>query len=427
MKQEKTEYLGIPLLATGGHDSPVWELERWLIRQLLSRLGNPPVRIRFWDGSEIEPIPGESRTGIVIHDRGALWRLARHPMLHFGDDYSVGRIEVEGDLVAFLDTVFRSRPRARISSPTRRLLLERLQRVQRNTLRGSRSNIHHHYDIGNDFYRLWLDHEMQYTCAYFPEPEMTLEAAQLAKLDHVCRKLQIKPGDTVVEAGCGWGGLGRHMARFYGAKVRAFNISTEQVAYARERAKAEGLDDRVEYVLDDYRNIRGEYDAFVSIGMLEHVGAEQYYGLGGVVDRCLKPDGRGLIHTIGQNQALPMSAWAERRIFPGAYPPTLREMMMIFEPYDFSVLDVENLRLHYARTLEHWLQRFKDHEPTIEHMFDSNFLRAWRLYLASSVASFTSGSLQLFQVLFARGQHNDLPWSRAHLYQDQGSDSGEAN
>ena len=236
MKQEKTEYLGIPLLATGGHDSPVWELEHWLMRQLLSRLGNPPVRIRFWDGSEIEPIPGESRTGIVIHDRGALWRLARHPMLHFGDDYSVGGIEVEGDLVAFLDTVFRSRPRARTSSPTRRLLLERLQRAQRNTLRGSRSNIHHHYDIGNDFYRLWLDHEMQYTCAYFPEPEMTLEAAQLAKLDHVCRKLQIKPGDTVVEAGCGWGGLGRHMARFYGAKVRAFNISTEQVANARGRA-----------------------------------------------------------------------------------------------------------------------------------------------------------------------------------------------
>lgn len=418
MKQEKAEFLGIPSFSSpaAGGRGQVAVPERWLMRQLLRSLGDPPIRVRFWDGAEMEPVPGEARTTVVIHDRLALWRLVRHPMLHFGDDYSLGRIDVEGDLVEFLDTVFRHRPRARVSSPTRRQLLERLQRVRRNTLRGSRENIHHHYDIGNAFYRLWLDHEMQYTCAYFPDPAMTLEAAQLAKLDHVCRKLQLKPGETVVEAGCGWGGLARHMARYYGVKVKAYNISTEQVAYARERAAQEGLADRIEYVLDDYRTIAGEYDAFVSVGMLEHVGAEHYHELGGVIDRALKPNGRGLIHSIGQNQAQPMSAWAERRIFPGAYPPTLREMMMIFEPYDFSVLDVENLRLHYARTLEHWLERYAAHEQAVEQMFDAAFVRAWRLYLASSIASFTSGSLQLFQVLFARPQHNALPWSRVHLY-----------
>ncbi len=419
MKQEKAEFLGIPsfsspVVGRGQVATP----ERWLMRQLLRSLGDPPIRVRFWDGAEMEPVPGAARTTVVIHDRFALWRLVSQPMLHFGDDYSLGRIEVEGDLVEFLDTVFRHMPRARTSSPTRRQLLERLQRVRRNTLSGSRENIHHHYDIGNSFYRLWLDHEMQYTCAYFPDPAMTLEAAQLAKLDHVCRKLQLKPGETVVEAGCGWGGLARHMARYYGVRVRAYNISTEQVAYARERAVQEGLADRIEYVLDDYRTIAGEYDAFVSVGMLEHVGAEHYHVLGGVIDRALKPGGRGLIHSIGRNQAQPMSAWAERRIFPGAYPPTLREMMMIFEPYAFSVLDVENLRLHYARTLEHWLERYETHVPQVEQMFDAAFVRAWRLYLASSIASFTSGSLQLFQVLFARPQHNALPWSRAHLYRD---------
>lgn len=417
MKQEKVDFLGIPSSPSpAAGRGQVATPERWLMRQLLRSLGDPPIRVRFWDGAEMEPVPGAARTTVVIHDRLALWRLLRHPMLHFGDDYSRGRIDVEGDLVEFLDTVFRHRPRARVSSSTRRQLLERLQRVHRNTLRGSRENIHHHYDIGNDFYRLWLDHEMQYTCAYFPDPEMTLEAAQLAKLDHVCRKLQLKPGETVVEAGCGWGGLARHMARYYGVKVRAYNISTEQVAYARERAAREGLADRVEYVLDDYRTIAGEYDAFVSVGMLEHVGVEHYHELGSVINRVLKPAGRGLIHSIGQNQAQPMTAWAERRIFPGAYPPTLREMMLIFEPYDFSVLDVENLRLHYARTLEHWLQRYEAHEAEVERMFDTPFVRAWRLYLASSIASFTSGSLQLFQVLFARAQHNALPWSRAHLY-----------
>lgn len=414
MQSEKNDFSGNQSPAK--NTSPASRLERWLIERLLQRLGDPPIRVRFWDASALEPKSGAAQTVINIHDRTTLWRLVRQPMLNFGDDYSLGRITIDGSLVNFLDTVFRHRPRLRASSPTRRQLAERLQRVRRNTLRGSRQNIHHHYDIGNAFYRLWLDHEMQYTCAYFPDPDMPLEAAQLAKLDHVCRKLQLKPGETVVEAGCGWGGLARHMARYYGVKVRAYNISTEQVAYARERAAQEGLADRVEYVLDDYRTIDGQYDAFVSVGMLEHVGVEHYQALGKVIDRALGAQGRGLIHTIGQNQASPMTAWAERRIFPGAYPPTLREMMLIFEPHDFSVLDVENLRLHYARTLEHWLARYEDHAGEIERMFDADFVRTWRLYLASSIASFTSGKLQLFQVLFARSRHNALPWSRAHLY-----------
>jgi len=417
MKQEKTEQIGLSSLSQREGSGQVSSLERWMMRQLLRSLGNPPICVRFWDGSSVEPVPGAAHATVVIHDRPTLWRLVSRPMLHFGDDYGRGTLAVEGDLVEFLDTIFRHRPRARGSSPLRRHLLERLQRVRRNTLRGSRDNIHHHYDIGNDFYSLWLDREMQYTCAYFPDPAMTLEAAQLAKLDHVCRKLRLQPGQTVVEAGCGWGGLARHMARYYGVRVRAFNISTEQVAYARERAKAEGLDGQIEYVLDDYRNIDGKFDAFVSVGMLEHVGVEHYHALGEVIDRALKDTGRGLIHSIGQNQAQPMTAWAERRIFPGAYPPTLREMMMIFEACDFSVLDVENLRLHYAKTIEHWLQRYELHEVEVEQMFDADFVRTWRLYLASSIASFTSGSLQLFQVVFNRGRNNEVPWSRAFLYQ----------
>ncbi len=257
---------------------------------------------------------------------------------------------------------------------------------------------------------------MQYTCAYFPDPAMSLEEAQLAKLHHVCRKLQLKPGDRVVEAGCGWGGLARFMAREYGVTVKAYNISREQVKYARERAAEEGLSGQVEYIEDDYRNIEGEFDVFVSVGMLEHVGTRDYRVLGDVIDRCLTPTGRALIHTIGRNQPGPMNAWIERRIFPGAYPPTLREMMDIFEPNRFSVLDVENLRLHYARTLEHWLQRYEQHVPEIEANLDAAFVRAWRLYLAGSIAAFTSGELQLFQVVFSRASNNLLPWSRAYLY-----------
>jgi len=287
----------------------------------------------------------------------------------------------------------------------------------RNTFRKAADNIHHHYDIGNDFYRLWLDEDaMQYTCAYYADPAMTLEQAQQAKMSHICRKLQLKPGDRVVEAGSGWGGFALYMAKHHDARVKAYNISREQVAYARKKAEALGLADRVEYVLDDYRNISGEYDAFVSVGMLEHVGPKHYPVLGRVIDACLKPGGRGLIHSIGRNSPKPMNAWIERRIFPGAYPPSLREMMDIFESCRFSVLDVENLRMHYALTLESWLQRYEKHADQVEEMMDERFLRTWRLYLAGSRAAFTAGRLQLFQVLFARQQNNNIPWSRTHQY-----------
>jgi cyclopropane-fatty-acyl-phospholipid synthase len=220
----------------------------------------------------------------------------------------------------------------------------------------------------------------------------------------------------VVEAGCGWGGLARHMARHYGVTVRSYNISAEQIRYARGKAREQGLDGRVEYIEDDYRTIKGEYDVFVSVGMLEHVGRSNYGVLGRVIDSCLAEHGRGLIHSIGRNKPEPMNAWIEKRIFPGAYPPALREMMEIFEPYRLSVLDVENLRLHYAQTLAHWLERFERDVFDIEKTYDKPFVRAWRLYLAGSLATFTTGYLQLFQVVFTRERNNDLASSRAHLY-----------
>jgi cyclopropane-fatty-acyl-phospholipid synthase len=331
-----------------------------------------------------------------------------------GDGYAAGSIRVEGDLARLLEAVFRA------SEPTG--LLPRwiswgLARVRRrNTRAGSQRHIHHHYDIGNDFYRLWLDERLVYTCAYFSSPEISLEQAQLAKMDHVCRKAGLQPGQRVVEAGCGWGSLALHMARHYGVTVRAFNISHEQIDYARAEARRQGLSARVEFIEDDYRNIHGTYDAFVSVGMLEHVGPEQYQELGRVIDRSLTESGRGLVHSIGRNRARETSAWIVRRIFPGAYIPSLREILEVLEPHDLSALDVENLRLHYARTLQHWLDRFEKSARQIEGMFDEAFVRAWRLYLCGSIASFLSGNLQLFQVAFARGRNNDIPWTRRHLY-----------
>jgi cyclopropane-fatty-acyl-phospholipid synthase len=386
--------------------------DRRLLRIFLRLLGDPAIRLVLWNGESIYTAATEPVGALRISDRRTLWRLMYRPELEFGEAYTEGRLQVDGDLVSLLEAAFR----APVDRWTERLLV-RARRPRGNTLAGSRHNIHRHYDLGNDFYRLWLDERMVYTCAYFPTPQASLEEAQVAKMELVCRKVGLQPGQRVVEAGCGWGALALHMARRHGVTVRAFNISHEQIVYAREQARREGLSDRVEFIEDDYRNIAGRYDAFVSVGMLEHVGMKHYHDLGHVIDRCLPAHGRGFIHTIGRNRPLPLNAWMEKHIFPGAYPPTLREMMTILEPYGFSVLDVENLRLHYAQTLRHWLARFERNAERVAAMFDERFVRAWRFYLSGSVAAFSAGSLQLFQATFARPQNNEISWTRAHLYQ----------
>ncbi len=390
-------------------------VEGKLIRRLLSYVGNPPIEFTLWTGERIATVPN-TVAQVRISDRTTLFGLVKDPHIRFGDAYSEGRITIEGDLVSFIETMYRAAPSQPKAARTLGSFLRRTHSMRRNTLDGSRENIHHHYDIGNDFYSLWLGDTMAYTCAYYPTPDATLDQAQIAKFDHVCRKLQLRAGETVAEAGFGWGGLALHMARQYGVKVRAFNISHEQVMYARERAKREGMASQIEYVEDDYRSISGRFDAFVSVGMLEHVGVENYPALGGVANRILGSNGRGLIHSIGRNRPAPLHPWITKRIFPGAYPPSLAEFMQIFEPWDFSVLDVENLRLHYAKTLIHWLELFDSNAARVRAMFDDKFERMWRLYLAGSIAGFTTGALQLFQVVFAPKSNNGMAITRAHLY-----------
>jgi cyclopropane-fatty-acyl-phospholipid synthase len=423
---ESQSSLGESAINTGGHQvapreqverrsGPVTAMDRWLARKILELAGDPPINVQLWDGSQVSTHESILHR-LVVADRHALWQLVYDPEFNFGELYATNRVSLEGDLVTFLEAAYQG-----INGTERSPLHKFVQVVQHrprlNTLRGSQENIHHHYNIGNPFYELWLDREvMQYTCAYFPDPAMTIEQAQAAKLHHVARKLQLKPGQTVVEAGCGWGGLARFFAKHYGVKVKAYNISHQQILYATDKAKQEGLADQVEYVEDDYRNINGTYDVFVSVGMLEHVGRQQYTVMGEVIKGCLRGNGFGLVHSIGRNRPGLMNSWIEKRIFPGAYPPSLKEMMDIFEPNGLSVLDVENIRLHYAKTLEHWLARFNQHEEQINEMFDENFIRAWRLYLAGSIAAFTTGELQLFQILFSPENNNELPWSRENIY-----------
>ena len=416
MQRTRTEPLGVPgtdyhaIADTAQERSDPKGLDRWLVSQIVRRLSKSSIRVALWDEPDIAPRDG---TIVVrIHDRKALFQLMSHPDLHFGDLYSSGRIEVRGSLLQLLEEAYQLGD----ERTTLKGLLARSRSIAPDRSESKR-NIHHHYDIGNEFYTLWLDREaLQYTCAYYADPSMTIEQAQQAKMHHVCRKLQLKAGETVVEAGSGWGGFALFMAKNYGVKVRTFNISHEQVAYARAWSERLGLTDRVEFIEDDYRNLTGTYDAFVSIGMLEHVGAGNYKELGSLMSRAIGSEGRGLVHSIGRDKAGHLNAWIDKRIFPGAHPPTLREMMDLFEPNDLSVLDVENIRLHYARTLEHWLERYEESVDQVRAMFDETFVRAWRLYLTGSIAAFTTGKLQLFQVLFARSGAPNVPWTRQHVY-----------
>ncbi len=401
----------------GARDA-VAAIDHWLLGKVMRLAGQPPFSVALWDGQVAWASDSQPVATVRINDRRALIGLIVNPERLFGEYYTARRVEVDGSLVEFLQALYASKNRANPPGSWYRDLNSWINRPRPNTLDDARSNIHSHYDLGNDFYRLWLDDRLVYTCAYYPTPGLTLDAAQTAKLDHVCRKLQLEPGQTVVEAGCGWGALAMHMARHYDVRVRAFNISREQVAFARDRARREGLAGRVEFVEDDYRNIDGSYDAFVSVGMLEHVGVENYAALGEVMRRSLRSGGRGLLHSIGRNYPDINNAWIERRIFPGSRPPALSEMMQIFEPHGFSVLDVENLRLHYARTCREWLGRFERVADQVQGMYDEAFVRAWRLYLSGSVAAFAVGTLQLFQVVFAHEDDNDVPMTREHLYRE---------
>jgi cyclopropane-fatty-acyl-phospholipid synthase len=355
------------------------------------------------------PIIGTVR----IPDRSTLIALAMSPEMGFGDAYSDGRIEVDGDLVRSLECVYES---PGIKNWYTRVRSKWLDWVHANSKHGSARNIHRHYDLSNEFYRLWLDDQMVYTCAYFPTPDVSLEEAQEAKLDLVCRKLGLRRGETVLEVGCGWGALAIYMAKHYGVRVKAFNISHEQITWAREWAQRAGVSSNVEFIEDDYRNVAGRSDVFVSVGMLEHVGLENYPELGRVIYRTIGDTGRGFLHFIGRNRPQPLNVWIKKNIFPGGYPPTLVESLEFLGPHNYSILDVENLRMHYAKTLEHWLARFESAFDTVVRERGLEFARMWRLYLAGSVATFRVGKMQLFQVLFAGSRCQSIPWTREHLY-----------
>ena len=348
------------------------------------------------------------------------------PRLGAGEAYMNGRIAMErGGIMELIQLVQMNNPwekRGKLLPPTfSRRVTRQIGFVlhQFNKPSSSRKNVAHHYDVGNALYKLMLDTEhMQYSCAYWPRENMTLEQAQEAKLAHIAAKLAIRPGQTVLDIGCGWGGMAIYLARKYEVEVHGITLSEEQIALAKERAEAAGVADKVRFELVDYRELESRgfaYDRIVSVGMFEHVGTPQYETFFRTCSNLMSEDGVMLLHTIGRmGKPSRTDAFTDKYIFPGGYIPALSEAITASEKMRLIATDIETLRLHYARTLREWYKRCLDHREEIVAMFDERFFRMWTFYLSGSTSAFENGGMCNYQIQYARSR-KALPLTRGYI------------
>jgi cyclopropane-fatty-acyl-phospholipid synthase len=388
-----------------------------ILTGLAARFPDMPFSVTFWDGATERYGAGAPQFSIHIKTLAAAQRILRDTGLGFAEAHMDGEIDIEGDLRALLKLqyapdVFNARDLS---------LWEKIRAVvtailHRNTLTRVRKNVAHHYDLSADFYRLWLDRSMTYTCAYFTSPDDTLEQAQKNKHEHICRKLRLEPGMSLVDIGCGWGAMLFYAAEQYGVQATGYTISQEQYNWLRAEIDRRGMGDRVRVELKDYRQVEGQFDRWVSIGMFEQVGSEYVRLFMETITRALRPGGIGLLHTIGYRVRNFTNPWLTRYIFPGGFLPSLGEIVEPMNALNLNVFDVEDLRLHYGQTLDNWDDRFCQHIDTIRGMYGERFVRMWRLYLNGAASSFRYGGSRLYQIAFSHGLANDAPRTRAYVY-----------
>lgn len=388
-----------------------------IFRRVSEDIPENPFVLRLWDGTERRYGAGPPRFAISVDGPATLSEMATRGSLGTGEAYMSGALEVEGDLQSFARLAFHPAVKTLQIRPRDKAKILALYLRNRNSVRKARQNIEHHYDLGNDFYQLWLDDTMTYSCAYWRDDCDDLEMAQRAKYEHICNKLHLQEGERLVDVGCGWGGMLLYAAQEYGVEGVGYTLSTEQHRFANERLKAAGLYPQVRAELLDYRDAEGEFDKFVSIGMFEHVGKEYYGEFFSKVGELLAPGGVGVLHTIGTQCEADVDPWIGKYIFPGGYLPTLGQICESMGQTDLVATDVENLRLHYARTLDAWAERFESCVDEVRRRFSESFVRMWRFYLHASAAGFKYGDARVYQVTFTNGLRSDLPLTRAHLYE----------
>ncbi len=386
---------------------------RLVVRKGNLRITDARGRIhRFGDGTG--PL-----SAVRLKDRWTEFQIAIDPWLAIGEAYMDGRLIIEaGGLYRFVDILLHNAeetplPRWTWCLDVLRLVIRRID--QFNPATRARRNVSVHYDIEPDIYKLFLDSDLQYSCAYFVNPDDDLEAAQNAKKRHLAAKLLIRPGDKVLDIGSGWGGLALYMARVTGADVTGITLSREQLKIARDRARKAPRPDRASFRLEDYRETRGTFDRIVSVGMFEHVGVGHYQTFFRRIAELLDEEGVAVLHSIGRFEGpYPTNAFVKKYIFPGGALPTLSEVLPVIEAAGLKVCDIEILRLHYAETLRHWRERFREHWDEAVKLKGEKFCRMWEFYLAGAEASFRYQDLMVFQIQLAHRQ-TAVPLTRDYI------------
>jgi cyclopropane-fatty-acyl-phospholipid synthase len=382
------------------------------------------------DGSRETVGSGGKELTVRITDKRLLLKLGRNPRLAVGEAYMDGQLMVEdGEILDLLEMVTANN-RWELGGKGRKALNKGKKRFKalfrRNPASSARRNVAHHYDVGNDLYRLFLDEDMQYSCAYFSDPANSLDQAQADKKAHIAAKLDLRAGQRVLDIGCGWGGTALYLHEKCGVDVLGITLSEAQLKIARDRAEKAGVADHVRFELIDYRAVEGRFDRIVSVGMFEHVGAAHFEEFFAKCRDLLADDGVMLLHTIGKfGGASAPDPFTDKYIFPGYHVPSLSQMTAASEKVRLMAADVEMLRLHYAYTLRHWLERTRAARAEIVALYDERFFRMWEFYLAGGVVAFENGSMCNYQVQYVRDRRA-LPITRDYMLEGERTLRAEA-
>lgn len=408
----------------------------WLLDKMLGRLVRKGrLVVTDHDGKVFEYGPGPNAEWpdairIRLTDKGAALHIARYPQVGAGEAYMDGRLVVEAphdvrDLVLFVAMNGEENHEAhfRPKGPLRKLGFHIASKVDSyNNQRAARRNAEHTYNLTRRLYELFLDEDRQYTMGYYREPDMSLEQAQLDKKAHIAAKLHLdtatSSGKTVLDIGCGWGGLALYLHKHYDVDVLGVALAPDQIEFCRERAKAEGVADRVKFELMDYRDVEGQFDRITSVGLLEHVGTPQYPAFYEHTFKLLKPDGVMFSHCCGRAHGPGVTdGWTRKYIFPGGYIPALSEMVVESEKAGWQVMDVEAMRFHYSHTLEEWYRRTQLHRDEITALYDERFYRMWEFYLAGAEQAFRYGGMVNWQLQYVK-RRDAIPMTRDYMHEE---------
>ena len=388
-------------------------IDKLFYKTLFKSLFADTFDVKFWDGEVKRYGEGKSKFEIILNEPIAKADIINDPSIALGEAYMTKKLDIKGNIQGVIESLYNSKE----SFLSNGIKYADLVKKMVHNIKNNRNNIQFHYDIGNDFYRLWLDDTMTYSCGYFKSPNDSLSTAQNNKVEHILKKLCLSEGDTLLDIGCGWGELIIAAAKKYKVKAMGITLSSEQFEKVNGRIKLEGLSDLVEVQLLDYRELKDrKFDRVVSVGMLEHVGKDNLIDYFAAVDTLVNAKGVSLLHCITGIAEGGTDAWINKYIFPGGYIPVLKELISNIADEKFQVIDVESLKMHYGRTLEHWAMNFENSLPEISKTKDETFIRMWRLYLNACAASFNCGDINIHQILFAKGINNNLPWTREYMY-----------